>query len=323
MKQRLSAGGLPVARVVAILLALIALPLPGWAQTSTELTKSQLEYNNRGVTLINEGKYDEALGYFQSSLAVGEANVTYLNIGRTYTRMGRCVNAATAFAKVESAPAVASPSSDEIAKILKRYRSDLDETCSSRLRLRCPDAKIAVAIDSSPAIDCPELPVPVTPGAHRVQVSYQGRQEVHTVEAAAGEIAELKLAVPEATVDGPVSDTRQAESSGLRTAAWVSSVSGGVFLATGLVLDQTLVGSQLDEAEAAAASGDRAAYDARLSDYESARDLNRAVFAAGGALAVSGVVMWILSSDEAAQPAPSASVSPREGGASLELHWRW
>jgi tetratricopeptide (TPR) repeat protein len=344
MNRYVRAAGTFVTSGVAALIALVSLTTTSWAQTDTELTESQLDYNNKGVMLINEGKYDEALGYFQSSLAIGEANVTYLNLGRTYARMERCAEAAAAFERVESAPQVKSPPPAAIDKILKRYRAELFEVCSARIRLRCPDEKVSVAIGDAPAVMCPQLPVPVTPGEHRVQVTFEGRESVQTVDAKAGEVTQLDVEVPQdpanqepadekpvaqkpveqaPTALKPITPPEREPSNGLRTAAWVSSITGGALLATGLVVDQTVVGSRLDEVEAASTAGDRSAYDTRLEEYEQARDLNRAVFIAGGALAASGVVMWILSADESGEPTGGASVVPRDGGASLEVNWRW
>jgi tetratricopeptide (TPR) repeat protein len=308
-----------VASAVLIALLLTGPAVAQDAEATTELSRSQLEYNNIGVELINKGEYDEALGYFQSALALGEANVTYVNIGRTYTRMKRCAAAAAAFRKAERAPAVGSPTPDEVADILSRYRADLDEICSARLRFRCPDTPVEVRIDQAPATACPVDPVPVTPGEHRIEVTYQAQVSRDSITAVAGEVVEHVVDVPvEPALSTPAGD---AGGNGLRTAAWVTSLTGGALLASGLVLDQTVVGSAYEDVEAAASGDDRAAYDEAVDDYDGVRDLNRAVFIAGGAIAASSVVFWILSSEN--ESSTTALVAPQQGGASVQLSWRW
>jgi tetratricopeptide (TPR) repeat protein len=303
----------------AVAACVIAVSAPASAQDTTSLTESQLEYNNKGVTLINKGEFEEALGYFQSSLAVGEANITYLNLGRTYTRMERCADAATAFERAEEAPAVSSPSRQEVQSILERYRAELEQLCSARLRLECDPQGLDVRVDDAPQIACPDQAIPVTPGEHVVIATYRDQTKQYRVEAVADEVVTVDVSVPggSTSAGGDGSTGRP-----LRTLALATTIGGGALLATGFILDQTIVTTRYDELEAASQTGDRAVYDASLQDYRGARNANRAIFVVGGVAAASGLAFWLLAGGSESNSNASLSVVPQGHGVTVQIGWR-
>lgn len=118
------------ARIVALIACIVAgWPTVAGAQETVDLSATQEAYNDQGVALVADGEFQQAIQRFRASLAIGEANITWLNLGRTYQRVGDCAEAKEAYAHVESAPAVAAPTPDEIATVLKKYRSELPEEC--------------------------------------------------------------------------------------------------------------------------------------------------------------------------------------------------
>lgn len=118
-----------------VLLCSLTIAVPGAqaqsddAQPTVEPSSAQLELNNRGVQAIVAKQYGTAVRLFRSSTDLGELNITYVNMGRAYQYMGECENAEDAYAKALNAPAVASPSPDKIAAVIKRYRAELKESC--------------------------------------------------------------------------------------------------------------------------------------------------------------------------------------------------
>ena len=62
------------------------------------LSESQLQLNEEGSEAFKKGNYDEAVRRFEASLLVGELNITYLNLGRAYFKIGDCKKARNWFA---------------------------------------------------------------------------------------------------------------------------------------------------------------------------------------------------------------------------------
>lgn len=94
-----------------------------------EPTAAQLELNNQGVRAISARKFGEAVKLFQASLALGELNITYINMGRAYQYMNQCAEAEDAYANALQAPKVAEPTPAQIAAAVARYRDELDTKC--------------------------------------------------------------------------------------------------------------------------------------------------------------------------------------------------
>jgi Tfp pilus assembly protein PilF len=101
-----------------------------------EASDMQRDYNAKGVALIQEGKLEDAVSMFRSSLAFGELNITYLNLGRTLAKMDRCQDARDAYTKVESAPPVTLPNAAQVKETLKRYRGELEQACRTGLNAK-------------------------------------------------------------------------------------------------------------------------------------------------------------------------------------------
>ena len=56
------------------------------AQESNELrepTEAQIEMNAKAIEAVNQKDYAKAIKLFQASIALGELNITYLNMART------------------------------------------------------------------------------------------------------------------------------------------------------------------------------------------------------------------------------------------------
>lgn len=108
------------------------LPAPAiFAQSGdmVEPSAAQLELNNQGVRAIGARKFAEAVKLYQASLALGELNITYVNMGRAYQYMNLCAEAEEAYANALRAPKVAEPAPAQIAAAIERYRDELDAKC--------------------------------------------------------------------------------------------------------------------------------------------------------------------------------------------------
>lgn len=58
-------------------------------------------FNNVGHALESEGRFGEALSYFQAAVAVQEDDIgAHINVGRTYNNLKRYIDAEDAYLKV-------------------------------------------------------------------------------------------------------------------------------------------------------------------------------------------------------------------------------
>lgn len=88
-----------ISTICTLLLALLLMaPQAGLAQQakpSEPVTPSdeQQKINDKGVEHLIEENYARTVAHFEQSLLLGELNVTYLNLGRAYQRLGKCTHA--------------------------------------------------------------------------------------------------------------------------------------------------------------------------------------------------------------------------------------
>lgn len=143
-------------------LLLAAIPATARAQDTTlsakDMTQAQYEMNQRGLAEVRKGtsqSYRDAADLFRASIKLGEWNITYLNLGRTYQRMiplkgedalERCVQAEDAFRKALAARPVPSPPPAEISARVKQFRAELQRDCPAELTIVCspPEMKVLV-----------------------------------------------------------------------------------------------------------------------------------------------------------------------------------
>jgi tetratricopeptide (TPR) repeat protein len=108
----------------------VAVAQPSGAQTTyVEPSDEQLELNAEAVRAIQNSDYEKAVKLLEASNALGEMNVTWLNLGRAFQKLGECDEARTAYVSVISAPAVKDPSPRLINAKADQYLGELDEEC--------------------------------------------------------------------------------------------------------------------------------------------------------------------------------------------------
>jgi tetratricopeptide (TPR) repeat protein len=100
-------------------------------QSTAKPTDEQLELNAEAVGAITEGEHAKAVELLERANQLGQFNVTWLNLGRAYQKMGECDKARQAYLNVISAPAVKDPSPRLINAKADQYLGELDEECTT------------------------------------------------------------------------------------------------------------------------------------------------------------------------------------------------
>jgi tetratricopeptide (TPR) repeat protein len=113
--------------------------LPVYAQqpveeyASGEPSSDQVRLNKSAVEAILAEDYKKATGLLEASLELGKLNVTYLNLGRAYQKLGECQKSKRAYLAVLTAPAVAEPPPKLINAKAEQYLEELEEECATDL----------------------------------------------------------------------------------------------------------------------------------------------------------------------------------------------
>ena len=119
--------------LITCMLGLVALPALAQSDDAerqpAQITERQVELNEEGVRAIIDGDHQKAIAVLSESLAYGEANATYLNLGRAYQKLGNCEEARDALNRALTAPVVDDPPPRVIDKKAKEYLGELDEDC--------------------------------------------------------------------------------------------------------------------------------------------------------------------------------------------------
>ncbi len=270
---------------------LLLLPSIAFAQTSVELSDYQVKANDNGVRALIAGDFPSAVANFQSSLRVGEANITWLNLGRTYQKMGQCQDAKDAYAHAKSAPVVASPTAQEIASILKNYSDELPAECPSSIKIECEQG-VENPVLNGVSVLCGAT-TESTPGP--IRISAEHAQELTPEDLTPGELRVLKLTYLEPAVatdvvkqPAPAPDTGL---SGLQKTALILGGVGFAALNTALILDATWVKTAVDDSNSARTQD---AFD----EAESRQFTNKVLIFSGAALVIGGGVLYLLAPDE-------------------------
>jgi tetratricopeptide (TPR) repeat protein len=118
--------------VAASLLLALASPAVAHAEEFAQYSAEQQKLNEQGVRAIISKDYALAVAVLEESTALGELNITYLNLGRAYQKLGDCKAAREAYAKAKTAPKVEAPAPRVVDKKLDEYTAELTAACKEK-----------------------------------------------------------------------------------------------------------------------------------------------------------------------------------------------
>ncbi len=194
--------------------ASLLLAAPAWAQPSEAQHKQAQALFERGRTLLEAERYDEACRAFAESQRLDPGGGTLLNLALCHEKQGRIATAYTEFQEALSA-ALADKRQDR-EEFAKAHIAALEGTIPRvRFELESSDAKIRIELDGS---EVPELarstPTPIDPGTHRVVATAPGHESWQTRLEVPASGGELVVTVPklEAVQVSPVAPAPEVES---------------------------------------------------------------------------------------------------------------
>lgn len=288
------------------------------AEGPATVSPAQAQLNDEAVEAVASGDLEKAVRLFRASLDVGELNITWLNLGRTLSKLGRCGEAEEAYKKTLEAPRVAEPTPLEVDAIVARYRLEMRETCGGFMLVECSPVDMTISIDAGPDQPCPADPIELPAGRHELVGSYDGQTTTAYLDINGMETSRLALtitpvekpATPVVTPTAPV-----ASGGGTNWLGWTVFGLGAVVLGGATALDVLVIQPDVQRLEDRDFDNQEA-FDKAKGDTGDLQTINLAAFATGGALLVSGVVILLLDIPEEAPV--EAFVTPDSGG----LLWR-
>ena len=283
-----------------------------------EANPAQTQLNNEGVEAVNGGDYQKAILIFEASIELGPLNITYLNLGRSYAKAGLCDKAIEAYDNTLTSPKVPDPPPEIVRETVERFRADLKDQCPGKVQVTCEPESLKISIDNEDPIDCPNEPLLLKPGAHRISATLFEQRVDEDITVVSLQVLKVTLTIKktdeitEKIIKKPVKGTEPRDGVSLSAIGWTVAGVGAAAVGTALVLDVFSISPDIEELERLQTlPGESAAFDELKGSIESAQSLNLVLFVGGGAAIAAGVTLWLLDDPVSeAPPRPGARLSP-------------
>lgn len=306
--------------VAAVCLAFAPCALAQDCISQNDVSPATIDLNKVAAQAMADKDFAKAAKNLSSSLDVEKTNITYLNYGYVLAQMGQCERAVAAYKSVRTATPICEVPTEQIDKILSQYEADLPKLCPGKVAFACKPAGMMVSVDGGEPIRCPERPIELDKGEHKIVGTYGSEKTNYMVNVVGLKTTRVELEIevtldPEPLLDGAATASAagalfsEPTTSGpvepptgvspLAIAGW-SAVGLGVASIIGFaVIDLAVLAPDVETLQDLSDANDRAGYDALASDVESMQTVSLALLAAGGALAITGAVLLIVDATSA------------------------
>jgi hypothetical protein len=316
-------------------LALVAVGSPARAQGNSASAAAQSLFEE-AKRLMAANRHAEACPKLEESQQLDPGSGTLINLADCYEHVGKLASAFRAFKAAEvGARTVGNAPREQAA----RDRAAALEPRLPRLEVRVPAAPAPGLEIRSDGVLLSQaqwgVPLPVDPGAHRVQASAPGRQSWETQVRAAANAPPVVVSVPELSAAGseageavgpvaPPSAEQPSQSPGLGTQRTLAIAAGGVGV-VGVVIGSIYglkSASKHDEADPYCDDAwdctNQDAFDA-AEDARAAGNVSTVAFALGGVGLAAGAVLWFTAPSQESHASASLGVGP--GTLTLRAKW--
>jgi hypothetical protein len=313
--------------LLACLTVAFAVPVfPGVARADDAAVVEAKARFEEGLELADAGKHEPARLKFQQAWAVFKAPAVLYNLARSEQLTGHDMEALEHFRLFTRISATDAKITDAMRDKAKQNAAELAKKVG-QVEIEVPSTA-RVTVDGKPLEETPREPVPVAPGRHTIEATFEGHLKSVVVECTAGNVTRAKLEFdsPGSTTYPPGEEPRGSKWSTGKvvtvSALTAGAIAGGVLFfvfrgnAQGNVDDSqallkggSCVGVTSIDCQRAASLKD---------DRDSNVTLSTVSIVAGGVLAagaVAAVALWPKTSKEQARITPI--IAPGYGGASF------
>ena len=320
--------------LLACLTLAFAVPVfPGVAHADDAAVEEAKLRFGEGLDLADAGKHEPARLKFQQAWAVFKSPAVLYNLARSEQLTGHEMEALEHYRQFTRLSSTDAKITDAMREKARSNAAELAKKVG-QVEIEVPStARVTVdgkALEESP----PREPVPVAPGRHTIEATFEGRLKSVVVECTAGTITRAKLDFESGgSSTYPPGEERRHASSGRWIVPTILGVAGlaGIGLGVGMGASSQSAKDEADQLRGANPGlcsapplGECATYDAKREDAESAATLSYVGYIAGGALlagAVATIVFWPKSKERAASKAPrgitAEGVRPLIGGGTI------
>lgn len=192
-----------VVTTVVLVLMVDLFATPCAAQELVEATEAQQDLNEKAIDALSRDAYGTARDYFQQSLALGELNITLVNLGNVFFKLGNCQKAKEALDRSSLAPKVSWPSPEQVEELKARYIKDLSGQCPGSLIVSCEGDTAEIYVDETGPYHCGGE-FDLSPGSHEVTLKGTDRKTMTTILVAPFKTSRLTMALPDHPTPTPV-----------------------------------------------------------------------------------------------------------------------
>ena len=250
-----------------------------------------------GLDLADAGKHEPARLKFQQAWAVFKSPAVLYNLARTEQLTGHELEALEHFRHFMKISQTDVKITDAMRDKARQNTEELARKLG-QIEVEAP-ATARVTVDGKPVESIAD-PVPVRPGSHKVEATFEGKSKNVTVECNAGLIVKAKIEFEHFTE--PPGEGRKTMPTGKWLVPTIMGVAGlaGIGLGIGMASSSN---SAKDDSEAlrspglCSPNGDAtkcAQYDAKRDDASSAATISYVGYIAGGVLLAGAAVTYLL-----------------------------
>jgi hypothetical protein len=313
--------------LLACLTIALAVPaFPAVARADDAATVEAQARFQEGLDLADAGKHEPARLKFQQAWSVFKSPAVLYNLARAEQLTGHELEALEHFRLFIRVGATDVKITDAMREKAKQNAADLARKVG-QIEIEVP-ASARVTVDGRPLEETPKDPVPVQPGRHTIEATFDGKVRNVTVECLAGNVvkARIDFDTPGGATEPPGEERHGRGWSSARivtvSALTAGAIAGGVLF----FVFHGKAQSNVDDSKALLNGGscvgvtnDVCTKAASLkSDRDSNVTLSTVSLVAGGVLAagaITAAVLWPKRSSESARITPI--VAPGYGGASF------
>jgi hypothetical protein len=308
---------------IAVVVAVVAVAAAGGSARADEADNKA-----KAIALFDEGKKEMKAGNYEKACKAFEASNRLLsdsgtrgNLARCYTELGKVAAAWTLWRELADTAPTPELRTDAAAQA-KKLEARL---ARYTIKVAAPAAGLTVTVVGQVVDPSIEVPVPIDPGTYPIEATAPGRVawkgQLAAEEGKTAEVAVPELAV--ASTTGPVKPPVTVTPGRGRRILGIALIGVGVGgLAAGGVFGvmarshnedaKTICGGDIDRCDPARTNEAQG----KIDDARSAAQISTIAFAAGGAVVVTGVILFVTAPKAERR---AVSISPMIGGGAAGL----
>jgi hypothetical protein len=299
-------SGARLAIVIAVVSVAVALSGPARADDTDQKAKA-IALFDEGIKEMKASNFAKACKAFEASNRLLPDSGTRGSLARCYTQLGRIASAWTLWRELSDTAPTPALRSDAAAQA-KKLEPRLPKYT---VKITAPAVGLTVTVDGQPIDMSLDVQLPIDPGTYAVEAAAPGRVAWQgQLTAVEGKTVEVEVPALEATSSGQVKPVKPGKPGkpvkvaggtpgrGRRIFGLVLTgvgvgglVAGGVFGARASSLNnqaKDLCGGNIDRC-----TGDIMAAKDKVDQARTAANISTAAFIAGGALAATGLILYV------------------------------